>query len=177
MNRFAHLFFGVVLLALIAACTSETSSSEKTNSETANETVATTEEAVETPPAEETAEEEAIFDEIPEHASDMEGDVPESGTVTLKFVEFELGDAPHYIFVDEAEKYWDFIRCEGENCDFGEEVPLEEANTDNQGWASNPEYQDKWFDITYVTKQEEMYIDGPVGPVLVITEVQNAEAP
>lgn len=95
-------------------------------------------------------------------------------TLTAKFVDFELGDASHYSFVDKAGKTWDFGRCEDESLDFAKELPESEANETNQGWTSNKDLQGKWFDLKYVIKQEEMYIDGPVGDVKVILEAKQA---
>lgn len=103
---------------------------------------------------------ESDFDEVPEHASDKE-----IKTIRLKFIGFELGDAPYYEFEDESGKGWTFGGCEGDLCDFGIEVEPDETN---QGWGSNPEYQGKWFDIEYYVDQREQYIDGPVGDVEVI---------
>jgi hypothetical protein len=102
---------------------------------------------------------------------------PSNGQVmslTAKFVDFELGDASHYSFEDKTGKTWDFGRCEDKSLDFAKELPESEANETNQGWASNKDLQGKWFDLKYVVKQEEMYIDGPVGDVMVIVEAKQA---
>lgn len=93
-------------------------------------------------------------------------------TLNAKFLEFDLGDASHYTFEDKAGKVWDFGRCEDKIIEFGVQLPMSEANETNQGWTSNKNLQGKWFDLKYVVKQEEMYIDGPVGDVMVILEAK-----
>ncbi len=108
--------------------------------------------------------------EIPEHASDAE-----LKTIRAKFVEFELGDASHYIFEDEAGERWDFGGNDDPDYEFAMEVPEEEADESNQGWGSDADLQGKWFDIGYYEDEREMYIDGPVGTVNIIAEVTLVE--
>lgn len=107
------------------------------------------------------------FDEIPDHSTDVE-----LKPLHAKFVEFELGDASHFIFEDESGEIWDFGGCEGSDCDFAMGLPEEEADESNQGWGSNPDAVGKWFDLLYYETERELYIDGPVGTVYVIAVVQ-----
>lgn len=109
-------------------------------------------------------------DQTPKRAEDFDRE-----ELKAKFVEFELGDASHYIFEDEYGKVWDFAGCEGTHCDFAMELPAEEANETNQGWSSNSKLQGKWFNLKYYATEREMYIDGPVGTVHILSEAQIAE--
>jgi len=97
-----------------------------------------------------------------------------SSTTTLsvkaKFIEFHLGDAEHYLFEDETGKSWDFAGSECDKFDFTHELNEVEANESNQGWGSNNELQGKWFNLTYIKREQPQYIDGPVVTVEVITE-------
>ena len=92
--------------------------------------------------------------------------------VTAMFVDFTLGDASHYSFKDEADKEWDFARNEDTTFRFAIELPKGKANTSNQGWGSDKALQGKWFNITYVYRNEPLYEGGPVDKVAVITEVK-----
>ncbi|MBL7814729.1 MAG: hypothetical protein JNL70_06960 [Saprospiraceae bacterium] len=93
-------------------------------------------------------------------------------TLNAMFVEFTLGDAEHYTFKDKAGKTWNFGGCTDESVKFGEELPESKANSSNQGWTSNKKLQKKWFDLKYVVRKQPLYIDGPEGDVLVITEAK-----
>ena len=90
--------------------------------------------------------------------------------VKAKFLEFSLGDASHFSFTTDKGKYMDFGGCEAKNFKFSRLLPKAEMNTDNQGWGSNKELQGKWFLLTYKIVEREMYIDGPIGKVKVITK-------
>ena len=90
--------------------------------------------------------------------------------VKAKFLEFSLGDASHFSFSTDKGKYMDFGGCEAKNFKFSRLLPKAEMNTDNQGWGSNKELQGKWFLLTYKIVEREMYIDGPIGKVKVITK-------
>ena len=107
------------------------------------------------------------YDEVPDHATDTE-----IVTIRAKFVEFELGDASHFIFEDETGKIWDFGGNDNTEYQFAQEVPEEEADESNQGWGSDPKLQEKWFDIGYYETEREQYIDGPIGTVFIISEVK-----
>jgi hypothetical protein len=91
------------------------------------------------------------------------------------FVEFSLGDAEHFTFKDESGKTWDFGGCEDQSVPFAQELPAPEANESNQGWTSNKELQNKWFDLKYVIRKQPEYVDGPIGDVPVIVEAKPAE--
>ena len=95
--------------------------------------------------------------------------------VKAKFREFSLGDASHFSFTTEKGKYMDFGGCEAKNFKFSRLLPEKEMNTDNQGWGSNKELQGKWFLLTYKIVEREMYIDGPMGKVEIITKVEILE--
>ena len=95
--------------------------------------------------------------------------------VKAKFLEFSLGDASHFSFTTDQGKYMDFGGCEAKNFKFSRLLPKAEMNTDNQGWGSNKELQGKWFLLTYKIVEREMYIDGPIGKVKVITKAQRVE--
>ena len=95
-----------------------------------------------------------------------------TNTVTAKFVEFVLGDASHFKFEDESGKMWDFGGCESKNFTFEKELEESASNTDNQGWGSNKELQEKWFILSYDQREEPLYIDGPIGMVNIITEAK-----
>ena len=92
--------------------------------------------------------------------------------VKAKFLEFSLGDASHFSFTTHKGKPMDFGGCEAKNVKFSRLLPEAEMNTDNQGWGSNKELQGKWFLLTYKIVEREMYIDGPIGKVKVITKAQ-----
>lgn len=92
--------------------------------------------------------------------------------VKAKFIEFQLGDASHYIFEDEAGNDLDFGRNEDKQYEFSRELPESEANEENQGWGSRKELQGKWFEIRYETKQLPLYQDGPTGDVDIILEAK-----
>lgn len=92
--------------------------------------------------------------------------------LTAQFVEFSLGDASHFIFKDQSGKSWDFSGNEDSTYKFGVELPKNKTNESNQGWGSNTVLQGKWFDITYVYRNQPEYQDGPMGKVAVITQVK-----
>jgi len=48
-------------------------------------------------------------------------------------------------------------------------------NSQNHGWGVNKELQGKWFYITYIEREQEMYIDGPIGKVKVIIKADLVE--
>ena len=91
-------------------------------------------------------------------------------TITAMFVEFSLGDAPHYTFKDHDGKTWDFADCKDKQFSFGVELPTNKANTENQGWSSNKALQGKWFELTYEYVTQPEYQDGPMVKVPIITK-------
>lgn len=98
-------------------------------------------------------------------------------TITATFKEFIFGDAEHYLFEETAvagkeAKEWDFGGCEEQVLDFGIELPEKEANSDNQGWASNKKLQGKKFQLTFEYRRQPLYIEGPMGDVPVITSAK-----
>ena len=155
------LFFAMLLSVTFAftACDETDSSNDDSDPNTAEITDSL--EANET---------EGHFDEIPDHATDAE-----IASARLKFVGFELGDASHYLFEDEAGEQWDFAACEGKNCDFGVQLSEEESDESNQGWGSNTELEGEWFNVEYYETERELYIDGPIGKVMIISETEPAE--
>jgi hypothetical protein len=96
-------------------------------------------------------------------------------TLTAQFVDFTLGDASHFIFKDKAGKSWDF----GDNKDslfkFAAELPKNKANEMNQGWGPDKRLQGKWFDITYIYKDQPEYTDGPMAKVPIIISVRSQD--
>lgn len=92
-----------------------------------------------------------------------------------RFVEFTLGDAAHFVFEDKSGNQWDFGGCDDTSLEFAKELSIAETNEINQGWTSNASLQNKWFDLKYVVRQQPMYIDGPIGDVMVIIEAKAAQ--
>ena len=90
--------------------------------------------------------------------------------VIARFDEFSLGDASHFMFTDESGAKLDFGGNEDTVYKFAEELPANKANETNQGWTSDKKLQGKLFDITYITRTQPLYIDGPMGEVLIITK-------
>lgn len=107
----------------------------------------------------------------PEPTPEPEPETTAGTTVKAKYTSFEFGDAAYYGFETEAGEKITFNRIDDRSLEFHLELPEAEANEDNQGIGANKELLDKWFTVTYETKQEPMYIDGPVGDVLVATKV------
>jgi len=99
-------------------------------------------------------------------------EAPDSETFSLKakFIEFHLGDAEHYKFEDESGKFWDFAGAECEGFDFTHELDEEEADESNQGWGSNKALQGKWFELTYIKREQPQYMDGPMIMAEIISE-------
>ncbi|MFT5864231.1 MAG: hypothetical protein ACI828_002905 [Flavobacteriales bacterium] len=93
-------------------------------------------------------------------------------TIEAQFIEFYLGDASHFNFVDESGTTWDFSGCNSTDFEFERLLATEEINSDNQGWGSNKELQDKWFKISYSMEEREQYIDGPMATVKIIQEAE-----
>lgn len=92
-------------------------------------------------------------------------------TLIVRFVEFTLGDASHFIFEDEIGIQLDYAGCPSAPFNFAMSLPEEESNESNQGWGSNPKLQGKWFYITFGSRKQELYIDGPMGTVKFIKKV------
>lgn len=88
------------------------------------------------------------------------------------FVEFSLGDRPHYDFKGEDGEITSFMRCEDKDYIFERELSDEEVDDENQGFGSNEDYVGKQFKLTYEVRQEAEYIDGPIGDVKIITKVE-----
>lgn len=101
-----------------------------------------------------------------------EGASEEVQQVTAKFVEFNLGDASHFIFEDESGTSWDFAGNDDPNFAFAQELPEDQANETNQGWTSDKALQGKWFIISYVYREQPQYQDGPMVSVPVIVKVE-----
>lgn len=83
------------------------------------------------------------------------------------FVNFELGDAAHFIFEDENGKRWDFGESMVTNYIF-------EAETAD-GFGPNPNLKNKTFMLTYEIKEQPLYVDGPIGEVKIITGAELVE--
>ena len=97
---------------------------------------------------------------------------PKQFEIKAQFNEFSLGDASHHVFSDETGTVMDFAQCIPQNCNFGILLPEEEVSESNQGWGSNKELIGKWFLLTYEEREQELYIDGPMGMVMVITKFE-----
>jgi hypothetical protein len=95
--------------------------------------------------------------------------------VKAKFLEFELNDASHYIFKDTAGNVWDFGGCEEKDYEFAMELQSEKQNEENQGWKTNPDLKNKWFEIKYSYRNQPKYQDGPVMKVPIILQVELSE--
>ena len=95
-------------------------------------------------------------------------DTVNAQSIKAKFVEFTLGDASHYSFEDEKGEVWDFAGSDDKTYEFGLELPEQEANEENQGWGSDKKLQGKWFELTYIYRNQPLYQDGPVSTVPVI---------
>ncbi len=94
----------------------------------------------------------------------------DDSAIRAKFIEFSLGDAEHYTFEKENGERIVFDGSEANNYNFGIELPEAEANSENQGWGSNKELQGKWFKLTFFTRQQPQYIDGPMGTARIINK-------
>lgn len=90
--------------------------------------------------------------------------------VIARFDEFSLGDALHFMFTDESGAKLDFGGNEDTVYKFAEELPANKANSTNQGWTFDKKLQGKMFAITYITRTQPLYLDGPMGEVLIITK-------
>ena len=113
--------------------------------------------------------EEPKMDTIKKITVDTTSSVKETH-VNARFDEFSLGDASHFMFTDESGAKMDFGGNEDTVYKFAEELPANKANETNQGWTSDKKLQGKMFDITYITRIQPLYIDGPMGEVLIITK-------
>ena len=89
-------------------------------------------------------------------------------TINARFINFHLGDAPHYTFEDVNGNRWDFADCNVPGYGFDRELPEEEMNSDNQGWGSEKETQGLWFKLYIEQDKRQIYIDGPIGFVNVV---------
>lgn len=94
----------------------------------------------------------------------------EGPTVRAKFVEFSLGDAEHYSFEKESGEIVVFDGCNIDNFYFPRELEESEMNETNQGYGSNSELQGKWFILTYITREQPIYTDGPMGTARIINK-------
>ncbi|MFT5834928.1 MAG: hypothetical protein ACI97N_002572 [Cognaticolwellia sp.] len=99
----------------------------------------------------------------------IEASKTETFTIKATFINFHLGDAEHYLFEDELGKSWDFAGSECDNFDFTHELNEKEADESNQGWGSNKDLQGKWFELTYIKREQPQYIDGPIVTVEIIS--------
>jgi hypothetical protein len=90
--------------------------------------------------------------------------------VTAKFVDFSLGDAPHFIFKGKDNTDIEFGLSEDSINKFAFELPEAQANANNQGWTANKKLQGKWFNIRYVNRKMVLYEGGPLEDTKVIVE-------
>lgn len=72
-----------------------------------------------------------------------------NSTDIFKFVDFQFGDNPHYLFEDSNGKEYDFLGVE--------DSPYEFYGEDNTGYFSNPRYRGKKFKINYKTEKLAEY--------------------
>ncbi len=114
----------------------------------------------------ETTQTDPITEPETEPTADPANEAP--NTFNAKFVGMEFGDAAHFLFEDETGKQWDFGASMATNFTFEEE-------TEDGGFGPNPELLGKTFTITYETKQEPTYVDGPVGDVMTIIKANLVE--
>ena len=99
----------------------------------------------------------------------------DTARVKAKFLDFDLGDAAHYVFELASGEDIEFGGKENIGFQFAEGLDDSEMNSQNQGWGVNKELQGKWFYITYIEREQEMYIDGPIGKVKVIIKADLVE--
>ena len=99
----------------------------------------------------------------------------ETYQIKAKFLDFDFGDAAHYIFEDETGNKIDFCRIEAEGFQFEIVLPEEAIDSENQGFGINQDLQGKWFLLEYYKNVEPLYVDGPDGEVLVISKVTPVE--
>lgn len=151
-----HLFFSLFLVASLFVACNETTPDTNTTPDTTTEENNPPESTTDNTPA-----------PVPENTTGT--------TVKAKFKSFEFGDAAYYEFETEAGEAITFNRIDDRSIEFHVDLPEAEINEENQGFGANKELLDKWFTITYETKQEPLYIDGPVGDVLVATKVAAAQ--
>lgn len=88
-------------------------------------------------------------------------------TFNAKFVGFEFHDAPHFFFEDESGKKWDFGSVMVTDYTFETES--------EDGFVPNPELIGKTFKIKYITKDQPLYTDGPIGEVKVVVAASLVE--
>ena len=55
------------------------------------------------------------------------------------------------------------------------ELQSEKQNEENQGWKTNPDLKNKWFEIKYSYRNQPKYQDGPVMKVPIILQVELSE--
>ena len=99
--------------------------------------------------------------------------VDSSVSLKARFVNFEMGDAAHFLFKDEKGKSWDFADNEDTMVRFDIELSAAKANEKNQGFLSNKALEGKWFILQFVYRTEPEYPDGPVGKLPVIIKARN----
>ncbi|MFT6946898.1 MAG: hypothetical protein ACJARP_001318 [Vicingaceae bacterium] len=92
----------------------------------------------------------------------------DTSSVRAKFKEFSMGDAVSYDFETESGENIDFAGKAFIDVEFGVLLPESEMNSENQGWRTNTNLQDKWFKISYIEREQPLYINGPIGKVKVI---------
>jgi hypothetical protein len=76
--------------------------------------------------------------------------------IKATFVDFSFGDLEHYTFVSKYNEVFNF-QLNNSQYDFAMDLPKEEANMDNQGWGTDPEYIGRTFHIFYDRQYNEMY--------------------
>lgn len=107
--------------------------------------------------------------------TDTNADTKDAFEIKAQFVDFNLGDAEHYMFKDDGGHDWDFGKIEDKTYEFAIELPKDKANDQNQGWAANKKLKGKWFNIKYVDKDMRQYEGGPMAKVPVIIKIKEAE--
>lgn len=93
-------------------------------------------------------------------------------SITAKFIDFSLGDIPHYNFIDKTGKFWDFTDNKETQYKFSAELPANKANETNQGWTSDKTLQGKWFNIKYTYVDGRKLTDGNMDTVAIILEAK-----
>ncbi len=124
-----------------------------------------------------TEDENEMIDETTEITSEMEEEEvsdSEKTTIKAKFVEFQLGDSEHYVFEDESGKTLDFAGNSSDEYEFAIELSDSEVTDENQGFGSNKELQGKWFNVTYVKKEQSQTI-GEAGPMVAVEVIEKIE--
>lgn len=112
-----------------------------------------------------------------EAAANMPSRSQEEGTVIkARYIGFEFGDLPHFEFENIASNErisFTFMETE-DDADLIIELPEEEINESNQGFAVNPATLGKTFEIRY-TMEEKEYMDIELGEVEVVKAIKQLD--